>query len=463
MSHNNELFKQIPQVDKIMQHEIIANCGIYRHELAGAVRIVLDEMREGIKLGDITVVPCDDELAKRAVDVAIKRASDKDIKRVINGTGVILHSNLGRACLSKAAAQAVVETASSYCTLEYDIAEGKRGGRTAGVERYLSNLTGCEASLIVNNNAAAVLLILSTVASDGEVLVSRGELVEIGGGFRVPDIISQCGATLKEVGTTNKTRITDYEAAITPKTKALLKVHSSNFKIVGFTESVAIKDLTDLGKKCNIPVIEDIGSGALVDVHRYGLLDEPLVKESIKNGADIVSFSGDKLLGGLQCGIILGCEKHISAMKKHPLYRAFRVDKMTIAALEATLRVYADPILAERDIPVLSMLSITEDELHLRAEKLCTDIKKQGGNAEIIKTKSVAGGGAVPGLELDSYAISPTSRGSAVETEQKLRALSVPIIGHIENDRYLLDVRTLFEEDFEYIASAIVGVSRDNK
>jgi len=324
----------------------------------------------------------------------------------------------------------------------------------------MKDITGCEASVVVNNNAAAVLLILSAVASAGNVLVSRGELVEIGGGFRVPDIISLGGCSLQEVGTTNKTRIGDYEAAISGDTKAILKVHSSNFKVVGFTESVTVKELAALGKAHNIPVIEDIGSGALADVRKYGLNDEPLVKESLSCGADIVSFSGDKLLGGLQCGIILGSEKYIKKMKKHPLYRAFRVDKITIAALEATLRVYADPVKAEQDIPVLSMLALTEETLQTRAEKLCVEIRKNGGNAEVICTKSVAGGGAVPGLELKSYAISPIYSGNAEDAEKILRTQSIPILGRIEENRFLLDVRTVFENDFEYIINTFAEISR---
>jgi len=460
MTDKKDLLKKIPQVDKLMQNKFITDCGVYRHEVAEAVRIKLEKLREGIKAGTVEFIPDEDEIAKNAVELAVERVkTDKDVRRVINGTGVILHSNLGRACLSKAAAETVVEAASSYCTLEYDLEKGERGNRTAGVEKYLSDITGTESSLIVNNNAAAVLLILSAIASDGNVLVSRGELVEIGGGFRVPDIISLCGCELREVGTTNKTRITDFETAIDKSTKAILKVHSSNFKIVGFTESVSIGELASLGKKHRIPVIEDIGSGALIDVKRYGLKNEPLAKESLRDGADIVSFSGDKLLGGLQCGIILGSEKYISAMRKHPLYRAFRVDKITIAALEATLRVYGDFQVAERDIPVISMLSMSLDSLRLRAEKLCNEINNNGGEVKVIKTKSVAGGGAVPGLELESYAISISSKESTDKLGQKLRFLPVPIIGRIEENRLLLDVRTMFEDDFNYIIKAVVEIS----
>ena len=457
MTDKKELYKQIPQVDKLLHNEILKNREFYRHEIIDAVKIVLDELRNDIKDGKIVNIPADDELALNALDLAFKRV-DKDIRRVINATGVILHSNLGRACLSKAASEAIAETISSYCTLEYDINEGKRGDRTGGVEKYLKNITDCEASLIVNNNAAAVLLVLSAITAGGNVIVSRGELVEIGGGFRVPDIIMQCGCELREVGTTNKTRIDDYSSATDKNTKALLKVHSSNFKVVGFTESVSVSELAGLSKTHNIPLIEDIGSGALSDVRRYSLYEEPIVKESLQNGADIVTFSGDKLLGSLQCGIILGKKEYIDLMKKHPLYRAFRIDKVTIAALEATLRVYGDLQTAQRDIPVLRMLSFTEDELRSKAEKLCEEIRKHGVSVDVIKTKSVAGGGSVPGLELPSYAISPIGSGSTDETEKYLRKQKVPIIGRIENDRLLLDLRTIFDEDHEYIINTVASL-----
>ena len=456
----NDLLKQIPHVDRILQHEIVTGCDIYRHEVTDAVRVVLSELREQIKSGVIKSVPGLDEIVKAAVDFAEKQAdANKDVRRVINATGVILHSNLGRACLSKAAAKAALEAASSYCTLEYDVEKGKRGNRAGGVGKYLRDITGCESSLVVNNNAAAVLLILSAIASDGNVIVSRGELVEIGGGFRVPDIMEQCGCEMREVGTTNKTRLSDYENATDENTRAILKVHSSNFKVVGFTESVTVKELASIGKQYNIPIIEDLGSGALVDVKRYGLNDEPLAEESLKEGADIVSFSGDKLLGGLQCGIILGSEKYISKIKKHPLYRAFRVDKITIAVLEATLRVYGDASAAHRDIPVLSMLSASASELKQRAGKICDEVIKRGGKAEVISAKSVAGGGAVPGLELDSYALFPLSKESTDKLEEKLRNQQIPIIGHIENDKLLLDVRTIFEDDYEYIISVIAALT----
>ncbi|MDR2589868.1 MAG: L-seryl-tRNA(Sec) selenium transferase, partial [Oscillospiraceae bacterium] len=319
--------------------------------------------------------------------------------------------------------------------------------------------TGCKASLIVNNNAAAVLLILTTIASGGNVIVSRGELVEIGGGFRVPEIMSASGCELIAVGTTNKTRYKDYERAINKNTKALLKVHTSNFKVVGFSETASISELSKLAKTKKIPLIEDIGSGALIDVSKYGINNEPTVTKSLKNGADIVCFSGDKLLGGPQCGIILGSKKYIDKMKSSPMYRALRVDKLTIAVLEATLRVYADPKVAELEIPILSMLAKTESELLVTAKKLQENIKQKGGNVEIVSCTSTVGGGAVPGSELKSYAIAPITNLSANKLDTKLRSLTIPIIGHIVNNKLLIDVRTLFERDYEYIVECFSELS----
>jgi len=457
MQPTETLLRQIPNAHRLLENPAIAKSGSYRHEAADAVRDVLAILRQGILNGEVDEIPGDDELVSRALALAGSRMR-KGVRRVINGTGVILHSNLGRAPLSASAAKAAMDAAAQYCTLEYDLEEGRRGSRTGFIEDQLRAITGCEDSLVVNNNAAAVLLILSAVASGGNVIVSRGQLVEIGGGFRVPDIIKECGCTLREVGTTNRTRLSDYTRAIDGDTRALLKIHTGNFRVVGFTQSVSIGELVKIGSVKNIPVIDDVGSGALSDIKRYGIYEEPLAAQSLESGADIVSFSGDKLLGGPQCGIILGRSKFISAMKAHPLYRALRVDKMTVAALEATLRVYSDPILAEREIPVLSMLSMTEQALLARAQSLVDMIKKRGGNAEIVPAKSAAGGGAVPGLELDSYAISPPAGYDPAKAELSLRALDIPIIGRIEKDRFLLDVRTISDGDLDYVAKAVAGL-----
>ena len=459
MQQIEELLRQIPQVDKLLKNELFNNeltkeLDVYRHEITDTLRDVLADIRESIISGAADTVPGEKEIVQKAANLAVERAQ-KGIRRVINATGCILHSNLGRACMSKAAAKAAYSAAISYSTLEYNTKTGKRGSRTGCVEEYVNKITGAQASLIVNNNAAAVLLILSAIASGGNVLVSRGELVEIGGGFRIPDIITQCGSKLREVGTTNKTRLKDYKKAIGKKTKALLKVHTSNFKIVGFSESVTVKQLASIGKPLGIPVIEDIGSGALINMQKFGITGEPYIKRSLKDGADIVSFSGDKLLGGPQCGIIVGSKRYIRKMKKHPLYRALRVDKMTIAALEATLRVYMDSSAAEREIPVLTMLSLSDEALRERADKLLGLIKKQGGSAKIVSCKSVAGGGSVPGLEMPSYAVVPSVCMSADKLEKLLREQKVPIIGRIENNKLLLDVRTIFENNYKYIARIV--------
>ena len=456
----NELLRSIPNVDTLLAEPKIINLTPYSKEALEAIRCTLENLRKQILNDEIHALPEYDEIVK-TVTTHINNKSQSSIKRVINGTGVILHSNLGRACLPQLAAQAISEIAQGYSSLEYDIKNGKRGSRTAIIEEYLQTITKCEAAVIVNNNAAAMLLILCAVAHGGNVIVSRGELVEIGGGFRVPEILEQCGCILREVGTTNKTRLSDYEKAIDDNTVAILKIHSSNFKIMGFTESVGIKELSALSKKHKIPIIEDIGSGALIDLHEYGIHDEPLVTESLKNGADIVSFSGDKLLGGPQCGIILGKDRYLSKMKRHPLYRALRVDKMTIAALEATLRIYQDPTIALNEIPVLNMLTISKDELSKRADMLCQLIEKSGGKVKIIPVKSTVGGGSIPGLELDSYAIAPDSSMNSIEVDAKLRAAPTPIIGRIEKKRPLLDLRTISPDDYDYIASIITSLTSE--
>ena len=459
MDQKESLLRQIPNVDRILRNDILTGNDFYRHEIADAVRDVLAQLRMSLLNGHSQqnigqIIPGDDELAESALTLAKLRAR-RGVCKVINGTGVMLHSNLGRACLSKAAVNAVCLAASSYSSLEYDLESGTRGSRTAYIEELLRTITGGEAALVVNNNAAAVLLALSSLTPGGNVIVSRGELVEIGGGFRIPEIIKQSGCVLREVGATNKTRISDYLSAIDDNTIALLKVHTSNFMITGFTQSVELKELAELGRARNIAVLEDIGSGALIDLRRYGVYDEPFVAESLEDGADVVTFSGDKLLGGPQCGIILGSQRFISAMKSHPLYRAFRSDKLTIAALEATLRAYSDPLAAARDIPVLSMLSLGCDALREKADQLCALISQRGGRAVAAKGSSVAGGGAAAGLKLDSYIVALLGDKSAAAYEKALRALPTPIIGCIRDDVFSLDVRTIFAEDFENIADAV--------
>lgn len=455
MPETDMLLRSIPNVDRLMRCPCISEAGLPRPVVLDAVRRTLEELRLKIRAGETASVPSDEAICRAALADA-KAAYNAGIRPVINGTGVVLHSNLGRACLSEKAAEAAARAAGGYSTLEYDLEAGERGSRTAALEAQLVKLTGAEAALVVNNNAAAVLLILSAVASGGKVVVSRGELVEIGGSFRVPEIMEISGCRLHEVGTTNKTRLSDYEKAIDGDVRALLKVHTSNFRIVGFTESVPVASLAALGKKYGLPVIEDIGSGALVRMEQYGLMGEPFAADSLASGADIVSFSGDKLLGGPQAGIILGKESYVTLMKKHPLYRALRIDKMTAAALGETLRTYSDADRARRELPVLRMLSAGPEELREKAERLCRLLTDRGVKAEVVPVGSTVGSGSVPGSELPSWAVSviPGDMGAAA-LDRRMRTAAAPVIGRIVRERCLLDVRTIFENELETAAAAV--------
>jgi len=453
------LLRNLPKVDEVLKASALQEkCGGMAAQLVtDSVRRAVDELRQGVLAGEITVLPTQEELIESVYSIA-RSASLYSLRGVINGTGVVLHTNLGRACLSKRAAQAVEEVAGSYSTLEYNVNSGGRGLRYSHVESLLTKLTGAESAMVVNNNAAAVLLILSALASGGEVITSRGELVEIGGSFRVPDIMESCGCQLKEVGTTNKTHLRDYERAVGENTRALLKVHTSNFKIMGFTESVPLADLVELGKKVSLPVIQDLGSGSLCDLNQFGLRDEPTVQESVQAGVDIISFSGDKLLGGPQAGIIIGRKEYMDILKRHPLTRAMRVDKLTLAALEATLRSYAEGT-AQQDIPTLRMLGDSQETLRGRAQMLCDMLVKSGVEAEVISEVSQVGGGSVPTQVLPTFAVSILDgRLTPNELEKALRLWERPIIVRIVRDRCIMDARTLMEEDFACIVQALTEI-----
>lgn len=453
-----ELLRNIPKVDELLRSDAFAvlSCGAVA--VREAVRGELEELRAHILAGEVTELPDEKTLCG-----AIARRAQNDtlpsLRPVINGTGVVLHTNLGRACLSERAVNAAAEVARGYSTLEYDLATGQRGSRHDHVEELLCRITGAEAAMVVNNNAAAVLLILSDIAKGGEVITSRGELVEIGGSFRIPDIMSACGCRLREVGTTNKTHLRDYEEAVCEETRALLKVHTSNFRIVGFTESVSLEELVALGKEKNLPVIQDIGSGSLVELGQFGIHDEPTVQASVRAGVDVISFSGDKLLGGPQAGIIIGKKKYIDSLKRHPLARAMRVDKVTFAALRETLWAYTDPALAVREIPTLAMLAATPDELRAKAALLRDMLEKRGVAAEVVETTDQVGGGSVPTQMLPTYACAIVPEKLSVDAlEEKLRLREKPIIGRISKEQYLLDARTLMERDFEYLADSVAEV-----
>jgi L-seryl-tRNA(Ser) seleniumtransferase len=382
-------------------------------------------------------------------------AARPSLRRVINATGVIVHTNLGRSVLADAAAAAVAEVASSYSTLEYDVDSGERGSRHAHVEQLLCRLTGAEAAMAVNNNAAAVMLAIAGLARGREAIVSRGQLVEIGGSFRIPDIMAESGATMVEVGTTNKTHLEDYETALTSNTGLLLKVHSSNFRVVGFTEEVGLSELVQLGMQHGVPVMEDQGSGVLFDLRPYGLPYEPTLAESIAAGVAVVTASGDKLLGGPQAGILVGRWDVVSKLKKHPMARAVRVDKLTLAALEATLRLLLDEQRAVAQIPTLRMLTEPQSSVRVRAEALAARVREVAGEAAEVTTAddvARAGGGALPLAEIPTVvvALAPHAM-SAGKLEALLRCGGDPaIISRVKDDRLLLDPRTLLsaaEED----------------
>ena len=450
------LLRSLPKVDEVLRQPAIAALDLPQSVITDLVRQRIDGLRRRVLDSDLQTLPSMEDLCAE-ICTAAKAAAKPSLRPVINATGITLHTNLGRACLSEKAVQAAADAARRYSTLEYDVESGQRGSRYSHVEKLLCKITGAEAAMVVNNNAAAVLLILSALGKGGEVITSRGELVEIGGSFRIPEIMEQCGCSLREVGATNKTHLRDYERAICEDTRALLKVHTSNFRIMGFTESVSLQELVELGKQTGLPVIEDLGSGCFFDLETLGIHDEPIVMNSVKAGVDIISFSGDKLLGGPQAGIILCKEKWIKTLKSHPLTRAMRVDKMTLAALEATLDTYLDPEKAQQEIPTIRMLAIDPALLKLRAEALYEKLTALGVTCQVIPEQDQVGGGSVPTQLLPTWAVAVDPQNVTVDgLEERLRKQSdIPIIGRIVKDRYLLDTRTLWEEDFDYIAQAV--------
>ena len=394
-------------------------------------------------------------------EAILERWSRPHLRRVINATGVVVHTNLGRSLLADAAVERVLEVARSYNTLEYDLEAGGRGSRHDHVEELLRRLTGAEAAMVVNNNAAAVLLILSALSAGKEVLVSRGQLVEIGGSFRIPDIMRLSGARLVEVGTTNKTHRSDYESAITSETALVLRVHTSNFKIVGFTEEVAVEDLVSLGAAFGLPVADDLGSGALLPLDIFA--DEPSVGASLRAGVDVVCFSGDKLLGGPQAGILLGRAETIAALKRHPLARALRVDKMTLAALEGTLQLYRDPEEARKAIPTLRYLERTPTETEALARGVLERLRRRCGEAGVAAELAVeptlakAGGGSLPLLEIPSHAVTVRpGEGGVVALEAAVRDASPPVVGRVAQDALYLDVLALAESEVPDLVESVV-------
>lgn len=464
MEENNSLLRNIPKVDDLLRLPRIsaAAAGLPANRLVVAIRTVLEEIRQECLCGLTQEIPPLDEICER-VEQILAEQTVASLRPVINATGIVLHTNLGRAPLPVKAAQAAYAVAQSYSTLEYDFESGQRGSRYSHVDVLLAGLTGAEAAMVVNNNAAAVLLILSALAKEKEVVVSRGELVEIGGSFRVPDIMVACGAILREVGTTNKTHPQDYKDAVNENTAALMKVHTSNFRIKGFAESVPLEELAYLAHAHELPLIEDLGSGALFSLAPYGFPEEPSVCDSIRAGVDILCFSGDKLLGGPQAGIILGKKTYIDLLKKHPLTRAMRVDKMTLAALEATLRLYLDRETAEAEIPVLSMLAAEQKALHAKAQRLFGLLSaNQSVAAELIEGQAYVGGGSLPDVAIPTVLIALAPQQISVEVlEERMRKRPIPVIGRIYKGRYLLDVRTMLEEEFAVVAEALAEATNE--
>ncbi|MFO7839110.1 MAG: L-seryl-tRNA(Sec) selenium transferase [Desulfosalsimonadaceae bacterium] len=464
-----ELLRQLPGVDVIL--ETISETGLFpdtpRSVVTAAVRDVLTKLRHNI-LEDPEGTQ-GSGLSPEALLGPVREAVNKKMARnldwLINATGVVVHTNLGRSLLSSEARSHLQTVAGSYSNLEFDLSTGRRGSRYQAVQNLLCEISGAEAAMVVNNNAAAVLLSLDTIAREREVVVSRGELVEIGGSFRIPDVMAKSGAILKEVGTTNRTHLFDYSNAITGQTGLLLKVHTSNFGIVGFTSAVPLSGLVSLGREHGLPVMEDLGSGTFIDFSGYGLIKEPTIGESVAAGTDIVTFSGDKLLGGPQAGIIVGRKEFIERIQKNPLNRALRIDKLTLAALESTLRAYRDEVRAVKEIPTLRMLTMPLAEIEEKAQRLKNLLDEAACgrlSTEVVEASSRAGGGALPLLELPCRCVAASNRGvSATAAERRLRNQHPPIIVRIEDERILMDMRTVQHEELEYIRKAINSIASE--
>ena len=454
------LFRAIPSVDTCLAALENDFPELSHNELLGCCRNVLDSLRADIRQGRITAP---EELAPGvvldAMRAAIARESRPHLRRVLNGAGVVVHTNLGRSTLAREAQEAVALAAGGYCNLEFDLETGARGSRTDLVEDLLCSLTGAEAALVVNNNAAAVLLMLDTLCKGGEVVLSRGQLVEIGGSFRIPDVMARSGAVLREVGTTNRTHLSDYADAMNEETRAVLWVHPSNFRVIGFHASVPPEELAALAHSRGLPMLEDLGSGSLLDLSPWGLHDEPAVPGVLQSGVDVVTFSGDKVLGGPQAGIIVGKKCFLDAMKRNQLLRALRCDKLTLAALEATLRLYRDPEKALRTIPTLRRMTMSPRTLRERAEALRGIlVPALDGLAEVLLQRgdSRVGGGAFPeqGMDTTLVCIRPLHGGATI-LKNRLLATDPPLVGRLEHDFFQLDPRTLEDEEFPEVARVI--------
>ena len=460
----NMLYRSIPKVDVLLENSDIVTLieNHHRDVVVDVIREEIDKLRNFIKENDdVNLIETKINNLIENIKISTEKVYSYNIKKVINGTGTILHTNLGRAIISKKHADYLSEVVTSYSNLEYNLEEGKRGERYSHFEKLICKITGAEAAMAVNNNAAAVMLVLSSMAAEKEVIVSRGELVEVGGKFRIPDVMKSSNAHLVEIGTTNKTHLEDYEDAISENTGAFLKVHTSNFKILGFTESVSIEELCKLGREKDIPVIEDIGSGVLLDLSKYGLEYEPTVQDSIKAGVDVVSFSGDKLLGGPQAGIIVGKKKYIDKMKKNPLTRAFRIDKFTATILEMIFHEYLNEEDAIKNIPVLSLITKDLKEIEKNTNDLFNKIEKLKDVADINveDTLSQIGGGSLPAERIKSKSVTIMPKNISTQSlEAKLRAGKNPVVGRISEEKLILDMRTVLEDEIDILAQKLIDI-----
>ncbi len=467
MTEKQNLLRNLPAVDRLLQEEVIDNLltRLPRRIVLEAVQDTIASYRDSITGGtglDLEMEALDlstEKLAHEAATLAEKMAG-MNLKSLINATGIIIHTNLGRAPLPEAAVEALNDIASCYNNLEFSLDKGKRGSRQEHIEDLICQLSGAEAAIAVNNNAAAVFLALNTIAAGREVVVSRGQLVEIGGSFRIPDIMATSGATLREVGTTNKTYLRDYETAVNENTAAFLKVHTSNYHMVGFTAETGTAELADAAHRRGLLLLEDLGSGVFIDLEKYNLPPEPRVQDSIANGADLVTFSGDKMLGGPQAGIIVGRKELVSAIKTNQLARTLRIDKFAVAALEATLRLYLDEERAINEIPIWQMLTAKPEDLKNRAGTLAEDLGKifAPWRVKVVKSISKVGGGALPMAELPTYLVSLDLSGLELTPEtvvERLRFTDPPVILRIYQDNLLFDPRTIFENQEETLVRVV--------
>lgn len=468
---SNELLRLFPSIDRLLARTAAnqASDMFGRDRVRDLLREIADQIKQAVTSGQWSEISDQqttesfiDEIERRLA-LRIERMAKPSLRRVINATGIVIHTNLGRAPLAESAINAITEVAAGYSNLEYDLEEGRRGHRESHCEELLARVIHSESAVLVNNNAAAVFLVLNTLAEGGEVIVSRGELVEIGGSFRIPEVMEKSGARLREVGTTNRTHIEDYERAIGSDTRLILRVHPSNYRIVGFTHRPDAAEIADLARRAGIPSFEDLGSGCLINLESSGVADEPVVAESIRAGVSVVSFSGDKMLGGPQAGVIAGSREMIERVKKNPLMRALRVDKLTYAAMEATLRLY-ERGRAASDIPVIRAITVSREEIRSRATSFAAKIKQVTDDRIRVSLQdgmSMTGGGSAPEVGLPTVLVTITSDVmSAASIEERLRRHTTPVIARTERDRVMIDLRTVGSEEEAIILDAIAALAQ---